>query len=235
MTKKEVLHALSLLGNPATKKVYARHGAREPYFGVKVGDLKTLQKKIKVDHPLALALYESGNSDAMYLAGLIADPAQMTEEDLDRWVKGAYWYMLSEYTVAWVASEGALGYRLGMKWTKSKEERVAAAGWATLSNVVAIKEDRALDIGALSKLLVKAGKDIHKAQNRVRYTMNGFVIAVGSYVKELTQEALRTAEQIGKVEVEMGETSCKVPLASTYIQKVVARGTIGKKKKQARC
>lgn len=235
MTKEEVLHALSWLGTPSTKKIYARHGAREPYFGVKVGDLKTLQKKIKQDHGLALALYESGNSDAMYLAGLIADPAQMTEKDLDRWVKHAYWYMLSEYTVAWVAAESRVGYKVGIKWIKAKEEMVAAAGWATLSNVVALREDSKLDMAALRELLVKVGKEIHKAKNRVRYTMNGFVIAVGSYVKELTQEALLTAEEIGTVKVDMGETSCKVPLASAYIQKVAMRGAVGKKRKQARC
>ena len=71
MTKEEVLHALELLGSAATKKIYMRHGAREPFFGVKVGDLKKWKKKIGQDQALALALYNTGNSDAMYLAGLI--------------------------------------------------------------------------------------------------------------------------------------------------------------------
>lgn len=235
MTKEEVLHALELLGSAATKKIYMRHGAREPFFGVKVGDLKKWQKKIGQDQALALALYNTGNSDAMYLAGLIADPLQMREKDLDHWVKKAYWYMLSEYTVAWVAAESKVGYKVAMRWIHAKEERIAAAGWATLANIVAIQPDEALDIDALRKLLSQVSKGIHQAQNRVRYAMNSFVIAVGCYVAGLTQESLLAAEQIGTVKVDMGETSCQVPLASTYIVKVQKQGRIGKKKKQARC
>ena len=68
---------------------------------------------------------------------------------------------------------------------------------------------------------------------RDRYTMNGFVIAVGGYVKPLRKQAEATAKKIGKVSVEMGETSCKVPLATEYIKKVVARGS--KKRKTIKC
>jgi hypothetical protein len=65
--------------------------------------------------------------------------------------------------------------------------------------------------------------------------MNGFVIGVGSYIPALTKKATKVAQKIGKVSVEMGGTACKVPLAVDYIQKVVDRGTVGKKRKQARC
>ena len=65
--------------------------------------------------------------------------------------------------------------------------------------------------------------------------MNGFVIAAGSYVKELTDKAIIIGNKIGKVQVDMGGTSCKVPLAPEYIQKVIARGNHGKKRKVARC
>ena len=99
MTTDEVMLELSKFGNEQTKKVFTRHGAREPFFGVKVGDLKILVKKIKTDHKLALELFKTGNSDAMYLAGLIADEILATREELKDWAKGAYWYMLSEYTV----------------------------------------------------------------------------------------------------------------------------------------
>jgi 3-methyladenine DNA glycosylase AlkD len=85
MTRDDVMAELARLGGEPTKKTLMRHGAREPFFGVKVGDLKVLQKKIKKDHALALALYDTGNSDAMYLAGLVADPAKMTKAQLRRW------------------------------------------------------------------------------------------------------------------------------------------------------
>jgi hypothetical protein len=61
------------------------------------------------------------------------------------------------------------------------------------------------------------------------------VIALGSYVPALTEAALRAAAKIGKVTVDMGETECKVPDAATYIKKVQDRGSIGKKRKTAKC
>jgi hypothetical protein len=84
-------------------------------------------------------------------------------------------------------------------------------------------------------LLKQVEQEIHQAPNRVRYTMNGFVISVGTYVKPLLKQALATAKKIGKVDVQMGETSCKVPLATDYIAKVEKMGRIGKKRKVARC
>src|SRR5215216_3488770 len=127
MTAKEVLAQLKKLGTEQTKKTFLRHGAKEPFFGVKVGDLKVLQKKIKTDHALALELYDTGNSDAMYLAGFIADPAAMTKADLQKWVKGAYWNMLSGYTVPWVASESKFGRELALDWIDSDAELIANA------------------------------------------------------------------------------------------------------------
>jgi hypothetical protein len=235
MTRDEVMLELSKFGNEQTKKVLIRHGAREPFYGVKVGDLQTLVKKIKTDHNLALELYRTGNSDAMYLAGLIADENLVTKDELQEWVKGAYWYMLSEYTVPWLAAESRYGWELAMEWIGSSKELIASAGWSTLSSLVSLRPDEELDQVRLSELLDHVAGHIHASQNRIRYTMNGFVIAVGSYVSGLTAKANEVAAAIGKVSVDMGGTACKVPLATTYIKKMEDKGYIGKKRKSARC
>lgn len=235
MTFEEVMQELESYGNEQTKKTLMRHGAKEPFFGVKVQDLKKIVKKVKKDHKLSLELYDTGNSDAMYLAGLIANEKQITKEQLQEWVEKAYWYMISEYTVAWVAADSPFGMELGLKWIESTHQRIASAGWSTLSNVASITSDEELDIDTFRSLLKRTEESIHDSKNRVKYTMNGFVIAVGSYIKELTDEAQITAESIGKVDVFMGKTACKVPLAYSYIQKVVDKGRIGKKRKEARC
>ena len=90
MTKDEVMSQLEAMGTEQTKKTFTRHGAKEPFFGVKVGDLKKLQKKIKKNHALSLELWQTGNTDAMYLAGLIADETQISADHLRGWVKDAY-------------------------------------------------------------------------------------------------------------------------------------------------
>src|SRR5262245_53103787 len=235
MTAKEIVAELKSLGSDSIKKIFLRHGAKEPFFGVKIQDLKKIQKRVKMDYKLALELYDTGISDAMYLAGLIADDAKMTKKNLQRWADGAYWQMISGYTVPWVAAGSNHGRELALKWIDSKKEQVAAAGWATLSSLVAIKPDAELDVEELKGLLERVRKTLPDAPNYVRYAMNCFVIAVGSYVKSLTDFAIETGERIGMVSVDMGDTDCNVPYAPDYINRVKKRGTIGKKRKSAKC
>jgi len=235
MTTKETLDRLAAYGQENIKRLLMNQGAKEPLFGVKVEDMKTLLKGNKHNTPLAKELFDTGNFDAMYLAGLMANGADMTEAELDAWANTAYGSSISEYTVPWVASENPVGYGLALKWIDSCEEYVAVCGWATLSSIVAVWPDSALDTDVLAALLGRVQRDVHQAPNRVRYTMNNFVITAGCYVAELTDYALHTAAAIGPVSVQVGNTACKVPLATEYIQRVRARGSVGKKRKTAKC
>lgn len=233
MDIKEVLKELEGYGDERTKSTLIKHGAKEPFYGVKVADLKKILKKTKKDHELSLELYKTGNSDAMYLAGLMADEKKITKAQLNDWVEKAYWSYLSEYAVPWVAAESKFGFELGLEWIDSEDENIAAAGWSTLSSYASINEE--LNLEVYTELLDRVEREIHTAQNRVKYVMNGFIIAVGSYIPELTSKSKDIADRIGKVTVFMGNTSCKVPLASDYIKKVEDKNRIGKKKKMARC
>jgi 3-methyladenine DNA glycosylase AlkD len=235
MTADEVVAELKTMGNENIKRILLKHGAKEPFFGVKIEDLKKIQKRIKHDHELSLALYDTGISDAMYLAGLIADDQRMTKKDLEKWAKKAHWGMLCDYTVPWVAAGSNHGWELALKWIDSSEEKLERMGWATLSSVISVRPDEELDLAVLKKLLARVVKTIHDRPDLVRYVMNGFVIALGSYVAPLHADAVAAAKRIGKVEVDMGDTSCHVPFAPDYIAKVKARGSIGKKRKTAKC
>ena len=235
MTAAEIVKQLKPLGAEGYKKILLNHGVKEPVFGVKIEELKKIQKKAKQDYRLALDLYDTGIYDAMYLAGLVADDLKMTKSDLKKWAANATCPMVSEYTVAWVAAESLHGHELALEWIDSKKEHVASSGWATLSGLVAIKDDAELDMAELKKLLQRVQKTIHEQPNRVRYVMNAFVIAVGSYVRELTVLALQTGAKIGPVVVNVDGTACKIPYAPDYIEKVKKRGSIGKKRKTCKC
>src|SRR5918994_162956 len=89
MTAAEIMSQLKRLGSDSYKKVLFNHGVKEPAFGVKIEELKKLQKRIKKDYQLALDLFETGNYDAQYLAGLIADESKMTKKDLKHWLAKA--------------------------------------------------------------------------------------------------------------------------------------------------
>jgi 3-methyladenine DNA glycosylase AlkD len=236
MTVPEIMAQLEAMGSAQTVKTFVNHGApADKMYGVKVGDMKTIVKKVKKNHELSLELYRTGNSDAMYLAGLIADEKKITKDDLREWAKGAYWYMLSEYTVAWIAAESRFGWEMGLEWIESDQEFVADAGWATLGNVVSLTSDDDLDFAKLQELMQRVEKTIHQAPNRVRYAMNMFLLCVAGYVPLLMQTAIETSKRIGKVEINLGNTSCQVPNIPEYVKKMEARGVLGKKKKMARC
>jgi len=105
MTAKEIMAELKPLGGEGYKRILMRnYGVKEPCFGVKIADLKKFQKRIKTNYQLALDLYDTGNYDAMYLAGLIADDKRMTQKDLQHWVEKAHGGALAGSTVAWVAA-----------------------------------------------------------------------------------------------------------------------------------
>ncbi|MBM9576448.1 DNA alkylation repair protein [Leptospira sp. 201903070] len=226
---------LESMGSEGVKKIFINHGAKEPLFGVKVGDLKKLQKKIKKNHSLSLELYKTGNADAMYLAGLIADETVIQKKDLQFWVKNSSSPMLSECTVAWIAAESKYGWELAKEWIESPKESIASSGWSTLTSLLSITPDEQIDSKEIQKLLKRVESNIHQSQNRVKYCMNGFVIAVGGFYPKLTQEALKVSKKIGKVNVMMGKTACKVPDAEETILKMKRMGKLGAKKKEARC
>jgi 3-methyladenine DNA glycosylase AlkD len=223
------------MGTEQTRKMWSRHGCAAPMFGVKIGDMKTIVKKVKANHPLALELFATGNADAQYLAGLIAEPKKITDEELDQWVESATWYMVSEYAVAWNAAESGRGFDIGKRWIDSHVPHIASAGWSTLSGVVALTPDDQLKLKEIEKLLARVVKDIKKVPDRVKYSMNNFVISVGGYVAPLTDLALAAAERLGKVEVDMGDTECKVPDAGASIQKIKSMGRVGQKRKTVKC
>lgn len=235
MTAAEILAEIKPLGSDSYKRVMFNHGVKEPLFGVKISDLQKIVKRIKKDYQLALDLYDTGVYDAMYLAGLIADDARMTKADLQHWVDKAYCQGLSSATVAWVAAGSPHGWEVGQAWIDAETPLTAVAGWATLGSYVAIKADAQLDLAALQQLLHRVAQTIHTAPDLVRYQMNAFVIAVGSYVQPLTDLAIQTAEQIGPVMADLGNNACQVPFAPDYIRKVESRGAIGKKRKTAKC
>ena len=138
-------------------------------------------------------------------------------------------------TVAGVAAESPFALELAREWIESESEFVAACGWNTYANHISITPDDALPMEEISGLLQSVQDTIKDERNRVKYVMNGFVIAVGTYVVPLHVAAMMVAQAIGAVPVHMGDTACKVPLAEDYIDKASRMGKIGAKKKTCIC
>lgn len=235
MTLDQVMTELAAKGSEATKRLWLKHGAKEPFFGVKIADLKVMLKKLKADDALALKLYATGNGDAQYLAGMITHGARLTAAQLQQWADTAGWCMISGTVVPWVAVEHPDGFTLALKWIDSKNEGVAVSGWRTLGGLAATVPDDRLPVKQCSALLDRVAKTLPAAPDEVRSAMNGFIIAAGTYVAPLGAKAIATARKVGRVEIDVGDTDCKVPQAEAYILKCRRGAPVAPKRKTMRC
>jgi 3-methyladenine DNA glycosylase AlkD len=212
----EVMAWLEARGSEQTRKTYARHAGGEcgPMFGVSWANLYLLQKQLGPDHALAQQLWASGNLDARFLAMLIAEPAQASSSELERWVKEAGNHgMVDE--VAKVVGRTPHAPKLAAQWSKAKDELTARAGFATYGQLALagrLGEDECL------ALLARIEREIHASPNRLREKMNGVVISIGSTTRRLHDAAIATGERIGPVDIDHGDTHCKTPYAPEYLQ-----------------
>lgn len=230
-----VMEELEALGKERTKKIYLSNGAHEPLFGVATGAMKPIAKKIKINQSLAEELYATGNYDAMYFAGIIADPKGMTESDYDRWMDQAYFYMLSDYVVAVTLSESDIAQEVSDKWIASGEELRMSGGWSCYCWLLGNRKDVEFSETKISSMLDLVKNTIHDAPERTKYAMNYFVQTVGISYLPLHEKAVETAKEVGIVEVKRENKKSSVLNAYEGIQKEVDRGKIGFKRRYVRC
>ncbi len=230
-----VMQELEALGKERMKKMYISNGAHEPLFGVATGAMKPIAKKIKTNQPLADELYATGNYDAMYFAGIIADPKAMTESDYNRWMDAAYFYMLSDYVVAVTLSESDIAREVADKWIASGDELRMSAGWSCYCWLLGNRPDVDFSESKISNMLDSVKNTIHNSPERTKSSMNNFLYTVGFSYLPLHEKAVETANAIGTVEVKRDKKKSSILNAYESIQKEVDRGKIGFKRKYVRC
>lgn len=219
MTVDEVMRQLEKMGTAQNRKVYPRHGAREPMFGVSYADLNKLARQLGTDQDLAVALWSTGNHDARVLATKLADPARFTATLADRWIRDCDNYVLVE-AVAPVVAGSPAGVGRATAWRKRKDEWIASAGWAVTASLVLSGQ---ADDATCRQWVDEIERHIHERPNRVRHEMNAVLIAIGVAQPGVRDDAIEAAQRIGKVDVDHGATSCKTPDAVSYIERSVAR------------
>lgn len=231
MNLEMVMQELESLGKERMKKMYMSNGAHEPLFGVTTGEMKPIAKKIKINQPLAEQLYSTGNYDAMYFAGVIADPNAMTVADYDRWIDTAYFYMISDFVVAVTLAEAEIAQEVADKWIASGEELKMSAGWSCYCWLLGNRKDSEFSESKLANMLDMVRNTIHEAPERTKYSMNNFIYTVGVSYIPLHEKAIETAMLVGPVEI----NSKKKIHAYPNIQKELEKGRIGFKRKHVRC
>jgi hypothetical protein len=210
-----ILAELEAAGSEQTRKTYRRHGLKDPMFGVSYAFMGKLARKLRGRSDLADELWASGILEARTFATMIAQPEAARAR---RWLEDVTSNMHS-IAVAEYATKAPGALELGLDWAARPGEWPSSTGYNLLANLAAAG---AMPPETARDLLQVIEREIHTRPNYTRYTMNGTVIAIGGCVPGLAEEAIATAERIGKVEVDHGNTACKTPDAVPYIRKTLA-------------
>lgn len=219
MTLAEAMRTLKQSGSAQTRKTYARHGASEPMFGVSFAVLKTLMKRIGVDHDLARELWATGNFDARNLAMKIADPARMTSAELDRWARETCVRMVCGY-IPMLAAESPLATEKAAEWLAAPPGPERSAAWGVVGQLA--NRDEVTPDAWFAARLAEIERTMDAAPNAERDAMCRTIIAIGGRSAGLRVSALAAAKRIGKVEIDHGDTACKTPEPREYIEKMWA-------------
>lgn len=219
MTLKEALSQLEMLGNEKVRARNIRYGAGNNQFGVKLGDIRTLAKKIRVNHSLALDLWHTGNIDARLLAALIIKPAHLSGEDIDRMVRAERFVQVADWFYSYVIKSYPDNEALREKWMSSGDIMAARAGWGLTSGRV-VRNPDGLDLGAL---LDRIESEMPEAAPEVQWTMNSTLAQIGICFPAHRKRAIAIGEKLGIYRDYPVSKGCTSPFAPVWINEMVNR------------
>src|SRR5262247_4083481 len=130
MTVKETLKQLKALGDDKVRAHNTKYGAGDNQFGVKLGDIRGLAKKIKINHELALSLWETGNADAQLLATLLIKPKSLSAQEMDRLVRSVAFSHVADWLNSYVVKQHPDKETLRQEWMVTDDPMAARAGWS---------------------------------------------------------------------------------------------------------
>lgn len=219
MTLNEALKQLQALGNEAVRKHNTKYGAGDNQFGVKMGDIRALAKKIKTNPELANSLWETGNVDAQFLATLVMDPKKLSADDLDRLVRSISFVHVADWLNSYVVAKHPNKEKLREKWMKEKHPWAARSGWSLTAERVAKSPD-GLD---LSALLDRIEAEMASAPSPTQWTMNNTLAGIGIHHPKLRKRAIAIGEKLGIYRDYPCSKGCTSPFAPIWINEMVRR------------
>ncbi len=219
MSLDDALAQLEALGNEKMRKQNLRHGAGENQFGVRRGEVRKLAKQIKTNHALALALWETGNIDARFLAILLIQPKSLSPDEVDRMVRSLTFVEVADWLISYVVKKHPGKEALRQAWMATEDPMAARAGWALTAERVAKSPD-GLDLPAL---LDRIEAQMGAAAPEAQWTMNFVLVETGINHPELRERALAIGEALGVYRDFPASKGCTSPFAPIWINEMVRR------------
>lgn len=218
MTLQDTLIELQALHDHKTFKFNEKHGV-EKQFGVKLGDIRKVAKKIKSDHKLAMKLWETENFDARMLAILIIKPKQLTAKELDAMVCSVKNNRVIDWLNAYVVKNHPANEELRVKWMEDENPMAARSGW-NMTSIRVVKQADMLDIPAL---LNRLENEMGNAVPNVQWTMNFTLVEIGINHPQYRERALAIGEKLGIYSDYPTSKGCTSPYAPVWINEMVKR------------
>lgn len=219
MILKEAMAKLEALGNEKMFLHNKKHGANDNQFGVKMGDIRTLAKTIKIDHNLALDLWETGNSDARLLAALIIKPKNLSQNEIYNMVRSVNFAQLADWFNAYILKEYPDKDSLREQWMNDTHPMAARSGWSLTAGRVT-REPEGIDMTAL---LNRIETEMPDAAPEVQWTMNTTLANIGIHHPEHRERALAIGEKLGVYRNYPVSKGCTSPFAPIWINEMVRR------------
>lgn len=221
MTSKEVLLQLESLANESTKAHYIKTGAHNNLYGVKLGDLRTIAKKFKVNHPLAMELWDTQNIDARLLAILIMNASELSEQELTEMVCSIDFDQVSDWFNAYILKDHPARDMVMSEWLHSKNIWAARSGWSLLAGKIA-RDSEGLSI---SEILDRIESEMPAAAPQVQWTMNTALAQTGIHHPAYRNRAMSIGERLGIYRNYPVSKGCTSPFAPIWISEMVKRQT----------
>ncbi len=218
-TVKEIMAQLEALQNDKVRALHQKNGAGENLFGVKMGDIRAVAKKLKTNHPLALLLWKTGNIDAQLLAILLMNPGLLSIDQVDEMVREARFSWLADWFNSYIMKEYPDKETLRQKWMKDADPMAARAGWSLTSGRIA-REPEGLDLTAL---LDRIETEMPSAAPETQWTMNTALAQIGIHFPEHRERALDIGEKLGIYRDYPVSKGCTSPFAPIWIEEMVKR------------
>ena len=219
MTLEETLARLESLGSEKMREFYRKRGAGENQYGIKLGEIRKVADKIKADHALAMALWDTENMEARLLATLIIDPKKLSKEELDRMVRSEKFTQVADWLYSYVIKDYPDRESLRMEWVNSGDVMAARAGWSLTSGCVA-RNPEVLDLPAI---LDRIDSEMPGAAPEVQWTMNSTLANIGIKFPEHRERAIAIGERLGVFRDYPVSKGCTSPFAPIWINEIVRR------------
>jgi len=191
----ESLAWLERRGTKRNRDAMLRYGIVAPKaFGVSVGDIKQLSKRLGTDHELALALWDTGWYEARMLAPFVDEPEKVTAAQMNQWARDFDNWAVCDHACFHLFDRTPHAWRKIQQWSMRREEFVKRAAFALLASV-ALHDKRAADEPFLDSLALieRAAED---DRNFVKKGVSWALRLVGRRNHALNAAAVETARRL---------------------------------------